>query len=121
MIGGQKTITMMWKPPATDVGPVTVNMVIAGNVAEPWQVVQSVQMMSAAGLAAGQQFQATNAGPIKKANAGAMVMNLIKGAVSDVANVGGTVADDLGTVAADANALGKAGANLATGKKVARK
>ncbi|KAJ3399217.1 hypothetical protein HDU80_008148 [Chytriomyces hyalinus] len=94
MLGGQKTITMMWQPPAADVGPVTVNMVVAGNVLEPWQIVQSVQMDSAASPSpAG--LQATNAGPVAKASGGQQLANIVKGAAGNVANVGGTLQDVL--------------------------
>ncbi|KAI9353788.1 hypothetical protein BDR26DRAFT_914013 [Obelidium mucronatum] len=46
---GLTTMTVMWTPPAQNYGPVTVNMVIAGNANQPWQIVPSLQIASDAG------------------------------------------------------------------------
>ncbi|KAJ3221677.1 hypothetical protein HDU81_010396 [Chytriomyces hyalinus] len=49
----QTPFTVMWIPPATDAGVVTVNMVISSGASKtPWQIVPSGQIQSAGGAAA---------------------------------------------------------------------
>ncbi|TPX78004.1 hypothetical protein CcCBS67573_g00737 [Chytriomyces confervae] len=47
---GQTPFTVMWTPPAANVGPVTVNMVISsGSSRTPWQIIPSGLIQSTAG------------------------------------------------------------------------
>ncbi|KAJ3408021.1 hypothetical protein CcCBS67573_g00319 [Chytriomyces confervae] len=59
----QTPFTIMWTPPKTNKGVVTVNMVISSGASKtPWQIVPSGQIQSSAGAAAGAGGAATGAG-----------------------------------------------------------
>ncbi|KAI8845983.1 hypothetical protein BJ741DRAFT_573011 [Chytriomyces cf. hyalinus JEL632] len=66
----QTPFTIMWTPPATNAGPVTVNMVISsGSSRSPWQIVPSGQIQSTAGAGAATPANpATPATPATPAN-----------------------------------------------------
>ncbi|KAJ3295040.1 hypothetical protein HDU76_006892 [Blyttiomyces sp. JEL0837] len=52
-LNAQTPFTLMWTPPATNRGPVTVNAVISvGTMNTPWEVVPSITLMPAGGGAA---------------------------------------------------------------------
>ncbi|TPX78002.1 hypothetical protein CcCBS67573_g00735 [Chytriomyces confervae] len=93
----QTPFTVMWTPPTTDAGVVTVNMVISsGSSKTPWQIIPSGQIQSAgaggaaaltAGAAAGAADAAKTAKTAKKAAAGAAAKaaNAVKAAAAKAA------------------------------------
>ncbi|KAJ3316692.1 hypothetical protein HDU76_001604 [Blyttiomyces sp. JEL0837] len=64
-LNAQTPFTLMWTPPATNVGVVTLNAVIStGTKRTPWDVVKSIQLMPAGGApAANPATPATPANP----------------------------------------------------------
>ncbi|KAJ3263013.1 hypothetical protein HDU76_012322, partial [Blyttiomyces sp. JEL0837] len=69
-LNAQTPYTLMWTPPATDVGVVTMNVVIStGTKGTPWELVPSKQIMSAGGGAMGGNAAGNN-GTAQSASAG---------------------------------------------------
>ncbi|KAJ3240553.1 hypothetical protein HDU81_003437 [Chytriomyces hyalinus] len=76
----QTPFTIMWTPPKTNKGVVTVNMVISSGASKtPWQIVPSGQIQSSAGAAAGAGAggAATGAAGGKKTGGAAAAGNII--------------------------------------------
>ncbi|KAJ3063922.1 hypothetical protein HDU98_000333 [Podochytrium sp. JEL0797] len=93
MLAVKSPMTLMWTPPATNMGPVTMNVVVAGSVLEPWMIVPSVTMASAAGV------NALVAPVVGAANAAAVAANGGKAAAAVPAVPAGGVVGAVGTLA----------------------
>ncbi|KAI8839542.1 hypothetical protein BJ741DRAFT_599622 [Chytriomyces cf. hyalinus JEL632] len=120
LIGFRNSMQIMWTPPKTNQGVVTVNMVVAGNVLEPYMIVPSIQVMSTEGLMYGQSSVATNAQAAPPATLAGMAGGLLGNIVPNALQLPGTVVDDLNTVMGDVEAgtsvLGKLTGGLLGGK-----
>ncbi|KAI8845981.1 hypothetical protein BJ741DRAFT_573009 [Chytriomyces cf. hyalinus JEL632] len=83
----QTPFTVMWTPPATDAGVVTVNMVISsGSSKTPWQIIPSGQIQSAgAGGAAADAAKTAKKAKKAAAGAAAKVANAVKAAAAKAA------------------------------------
>ncbi|KAJ3232728.1 hypothetical protein HDU81_002778 [Chytriomyces hyalinus] len=109
--------TVMWTPPATNAGVVTVNMVISSGASKtPWQIVPSGQIQSTAGAAApaagaGAGAAKKTAKKAKKAAAGAA-----KKAAAGAANAAKKAANAAKAAAAKAAKAAKAAAAKAAKK-----
>ncbi|KAJ3224150.1 hypothetical protein HDU81_008720 [Chytriomyces hyalinus] len=120
LVGFRNSMQIMWTPPKTNQGVVTVNMVVAGNVLEPYMIVPSIQVMSTEGLMYGQSSVATNAQAAPPATLAGMAGGLLGNIVPNALQLPGTVVDDLNTVMGDVEAgtsvLGKLTGGLLGGK-----
>ncbi|TPX70292.1 hypothetical protein CcCBS67573_g06579 [Chytriomyces confervae] len=104
LLGFRNSMQIMWTPPKTNQGVVTVNMVVAGNVLEPYMIVPSVQIMSTEGLLDGQSPVANNAQAAPPATLAGMAGGLVGNIVPNVLQLPGTVVDDVNTVMGDVEA-----------------
>ncbi|KAJ3401438.1 hypothetical protein CcCBS67573_g07297 [Chytriomyces confervae] len=120
LVGFRNSMQIMWTPPKTNQGVVTVNMVVAGNVLEPYMIVPSIQVMSTEGMMPGQSAVATNAQAAPPATVAGMAGGLLGNIVPNALQLPGTVVDDLNTVMGDVEAgtslLGKLTGGLLGGK-----
>ncbi|KAI8611048.1 hypothetical protein BC830DRAFT_1142992 [Chytriomyces sp. MP71] len=115
LLGFRNTMTLMWTPPVTNEGVVTVNMVIAGNVLEPYMILPSVQMMSTDGLLQGQTMQFQNANAAAPLNPLSYMANAATNLVPNILQLPGTVVDDVNTLLGDGEAITHTAGNLAGG------